>query len=185
MNSTLGLLTRLVQSIKEPAAFKVRWKVQPPHRAIVLCHQRAHKEKLLLSAENLSWTRIIQVESLLAQFYFYSYCLLIFGWGSINVLWHTGALSNLSTWLLTYFIPIWTLVMFLIRSYWRHWDTGRPYIQQGKVITPDKFRTSLNLWKVRISQKKETGLEEDLSCFQVNSYLYIYSHTFINIYINM
>lgn len=133
----------LAWSIKAQTAFKVRWKVQPPHKAIVLCHQRAQKEKLLLLPENLSLTKAIPPERLFAQFCFYSYCLVIFGWEGINAPWCTGALSNLSTWLLTSLLPIWTLVTFLIKGHRRHWYRGKPYIWQGKVITPDKFKPSL------------------------------------------
>lgn len=79
---TLCLYTRSAErkvfkvwSIKALTAFKVKWKVQPPWMTIVLCHQRAQKENLLLSAKNLSWTGIVPPERLFAQFYFNSYCL--------------------------------------------------------------------------------------------------------------
>lgn len=98
LDSMLGLSERkdfLAWSIESPTAFKVRWKVQPAHRAIVLCYQRAQKEKLLLSGENLSWTGIIPPERLFALFCIYCYCLLMFEWESIIVPWCTGA--DLST----------------------------------------------------------------------------------------
>lgn len=102
---------------------------------------------------------------------------LIVGWEPNNMTWCAGALSNLSTWLLTSFLPIWNLATFLIKGHRRHWYTDKLYIEQGKVITPDKPRSSLTFQNFSEERSWIWGNPHFFS--QANSsYMHSYSYIF-------